>query len=75
LFTSSNIVDPVSTNNGASAVIDVQRADLAVSKVVNNPTPGAGSPITYTVISNQLGVSQCHQRPGVRSAFHELDVQ
>jgi len=42
-------VDPVSSNNTATASISVGGVDLEISKSVNNPVPGEGDAITYTV--------------------------
>jgi uncharacterized repeat protein (TIGR01451 family) len=48
-------VDPDPADNIATAVITVTNADLALSKVVDNPTPTEGDTIIYTVSVNNNG--------------------
>src|SRR5262249_14258552 len=40
------------SNNSASAGVTPQQADLAVTKVVDNPTPNIGDVVTFTVSLN-----------------------
>ncbi len=49
--------DPYTQNNSASASIDVSEADLSLSKMVDNPTPGTGDTITYTIVVMNQGPS------------------
>src|SRR5262249_34072041 len=42
-------------NNSASATETPQRADLALTKSVSNPTPNVGDTITFTVALTDLG--------------------
>ena len=47
---SGNELDPNSANNQATATITVQPlVDLELTKVASNPTPAAGSTVTYTL--------------------------
>src|SRR5262249_49373450 len=41
--------DPMTGNNSAAATETPQKADLAVSKSVSNPTPNVGDTLTYTI--------------------------
>lgn len=41
--------DPNGANDSADASVDVQAADLTLSKTVNTPLPSPGSTITYTI--------------------------
>ncbi len=46
--------DPEAENNSDGATLTVRAADLAVAKVVDEPTPFAGDPVTFTVtVSNE----------------------
>lgn len=49
--------DPNTSNNTGSVAITVTRADLSVSKVVNQPTPNEGDTIVYTVAVTNNGPS------------------
>ncbi len=42
-------VDPDTTNNSASASLVPGRADLALSKTVDQPSPDLGDQVTFTV--------------------------
>jgi uncharacterized repeat protein (TIGR01451 family) len=53
--TASDLADPDDANNSDSADIDVQCADLAVTKSVDNAMPGAGDTIVFTVSVENLG--------------------
>lgn len=44
-------------NDSASADISVAGTDLAVTKTVDNPSPGEGGPVTYTVTVTNNGVN------------------
>jgi len=54
-ITHADQFDPNSSNNSASATINQQQADLAMSKIVSNSTPNVGDTITYTVTLSDLG--------------------
>jgi uncharacterized repeat protein (TIGR01451 family) len=54
-ITASDQPDPVSGNNADSAGFTVQSADLAIVKTVDNPAPGEGTSITYTVVLTNNG--------------------
>src|SRR5207249_282626 len=45
----------IATNNRDSVAVTVQRAELAVTKVVNNATPNEGNTIAYTVTLRNNG--------------------
>jgi uncharacterized repeat protein (TIGR01451 family) len=47
--------DPDAGNNSASATETPQQADLALTKVVSDPTPNVGDVITFTVTLTNLG--------------------
>ena len=47
--------DPDPANDAASATVTPQQADLALAKVVSNPTPNVGDLITFTVTLNNFG--------------------
>ncbi|HVS50545.1 MAG TPA: sortase, partial [Candidatus Dormibacteraeota bacterium] len=47
--------DPVPGNNLAVATVTGQFADIAVTKVVDNPTPSLGSNVTFTVTATNNG--------------------
>jgi uncharacterized repeat protein (TIGR01451 family) len=47
--------DPNTTNNTAVASVDVQSADLRVTKTVNNSGPNVGDLVTYTVTLTNAG--------------------
>ncbi|HEX3152354.1 MAG TPA: hypothetical protein VHR66_30050 [Gemmataceae bacterium] len=51
----SDQFDPNTTNNSGRATESPQRADLAIVKSVNNPTPNVGDTITFTVILTNSG--------------------
>jgi uncharacterized repeat protein (TIGR01451 family) len=51
----SDQFDPVTTNNSASAIETPQRADLRLTKTVNNATPNVGDTVTFTVTLADLG--------------------
>ncbi len=46
---SADQYDPTTANNTASATVRPQEVDLAIGKVVSNPTPNVGDTITYTI--------------------------
>jgi uncharacterized repeat protein (TIGR01451 family) len=45
----SDQFDPDTGNNSADATVTPQRADLALTKTVNNPTPNVGDTVTFTI--------------------------
>jgi uncharacterized repeat protein (TIGR01451 family) len=47
--------DPDLADNTATATVTPQRADLAVSKIVDNPNPNVGDTVTYTITLTNLG--------------------
>jgi uncharacterized repeat protein (TIGR01451 family) len=51
----SDQFDPNPGNNTAGATTTPQRADLALSKTVSNPTPNVGDTITYTITLTNSG--------------------
>jgi uncharacterized repeat protein (TIGR01451 family) len=51
----SDQFDPDPGNNSASATLTPQRADLAVTKTVDNPTPNLGSTVTFIISVNNHG--------------------
>jgi uncharacterized repeat protein (TIGR01451 family) len=51
----ATITDAEEGNNEASATETPQRADLAVAKVVSDPTPNVGDTITFTVTLTNSG--------------------
>jgi uncharacterized repeat protein (TIGR01451 family) len=51
----SDQFDPLSANNADSATETPQQADLAVSKIVSNPTPNVGDTISFTVAVTDIG--------------------
>ncbi|MFC1713662.1 C10 family peptidase [Candidatus Poribacteria bacterium] len=53
--TSVDQVDPNSDNNSDNVSITVQYADLEVSKIVNDPSPGGGDDIVYIVTVTNNG--------------------
>ena len=52
---SSTSTDPNSNNNSSSIIANSVVSDLAVSKVVSNPTPKPGDSVTFTVTVTNLG--------------------
>jgi uncharacterized repeat protein (TIGR01451 family) len=44
-------------NDTAEAEVLVVGADLALTKTVDNPTPGEGVPVTYTIVVSNIGPS------------------
>jgi LPXTG-site transpeptidase (sortase) family protein len=48
-------VDPVTSNDSASAAVSCCTADIVVLKTVNNLTPNFGSSVTYTVTATNNG--------------------
>ena len=55
--TAEDQTDPVAGNNSASATVTGQAADIAITKIVSNPTPNFGSNVTFTVTANNNGPS------------------
>jgi uncharacterized repeat protein (TIGR01451 family) len=51
----SDQFDPNPANNSGSATETPQQADLALAKIVSNPTPNVGTTITFTVTLSDLG--------------------
>src|ERR1019366_6637024 len=49
--------DPVAANNSAPSTVTGQSADIALAKIVNNPTPNLGSNVTFTVTVTDNGPS------------------
>ena len=52
---SSPTFDPNPANNNASAAVDVQNADVAVTKTVDNPAPSMNGTVTYLVTATNNG--------------------
>ena len=55
--TAEDQTDPVVGNNSASATVTGQAADIAITKIVSNPTPDFGSNVTFTVTAKNNGPS------------------
>jgi uncharacterized repeat protein (TIGR01451 family) len=55
---SATEADPDPSNNTATTDINVSATDLAVTKAVNNPTPGVGDTIIYTITLTNGGSNQ-----------------
>src|SRR5476651_1626254 len=55
--TAENQSDPVAGNNTATATLTGQAADIAVTKIVDNPTPNLGTNVTFTVTATNNGPS------------------
>ena len=55
--TAEDQTDPVAGNNSASAIVTGQAADIAITKIVSNPTPDFGSNVTFTVTAHNNGPS------------------
>ena len=53
--TASDQEDPVALNNTASAGVTVGGVDLEVIKTVDNPSPGEGDTVVYTITVNNIG--------------------
>ena len=51
----SNVFDQAPGNNSASASVDVQNADLAVTKTVDDPTPAINGTVTYLLTATNNG--------------------
>jgi uncharacterized repeat protein (TIGR01451 family) len=51
----SDQFDPDTANNGDSASINPQHADLQLGKTVNNPTPNVGDTVTFTLTLTDNG--------------------
>ena len=49
--------DPAAGNNTATATVTGQAADIALTKIVDNPTPNLGSNVTFTVTATNIGPS------------------
>jgi large repetitive protein len=47
--------DPAAANNTASAVVQAATAELGLTKTVDNPTPGVGDTVTYTLTISNAG--------------------
>ncbi|HET7063447.1 MAG TPA: DUF11 domain-containing protein [Rudaea sp.] len=47
--------DPNLANNSASATVTPLQADLAIAKTVDNPAPGVGNTVTFTVTLSNIG--------------------
>ena len=56
-ITQADQSDPNVANNSASATVTPQQADLAITKTVDNATPGVGSTVTFTVTVSNSGPS------------------
>ena len=51
----SDQFDPNTGNNGASASVTPQQADVSIAKTVSNPTPNVGDVIVFTVTVTNKG--------------------
>ncbi len=54
-ITAADQADPDGGNNGDSAGITVQSADLSIQKVAGNPVPNEGDTLTYTITLTNNG--------------------
>ncbi len=54
-ITHSDVFDPNTANNSASATVTPQQADLKISKTVSNANPNVGDNITFLVTLTDLG--------------------
>jgi uncharacterized repeat protein (TIGR01451 family) len=54
-ITHSDQSDPNPGNNTASVIVTPQRADLALTKTVNDPTPNVGDTVAFTMRLSDLG--------------------
>jgi uncharacterized repeat protein (TIGR01451 family) len=54
-ITHSDQYDPNPNNNTATSLVNPQKADLELTKTVNNSTPNVGDTITYTVTLSDHG--------------------
>jgi uncharacterized repeat protein (TIGR01451 family) len=54
-ITAVNQADPISINNSDSVDINVVAANLALTKTVNDPTPGEGATVVYTLTASNNG--------------------
>jgi uncharacterized repeat protein (TIGR01451 family) len=61
-ITAADQFDPNPGNNTASTTVTPQQADLAVTKMVNDPTPNVGETVTFTVALSNLGPQRGHER-------------
>ncbi|HYG74921.1 MAG TPA: DUF11 domain-containing protein, partial [Planctomycetota bacterium] len=50
-------IDPDTTNNSDSVTITPRRADLSMTKVVDNASPNVGQNVTFTITLNNAGPS------------------
>jgi LPXTG-site transpeptidase (sortase) family protein len=55
--TAEDQVDPVNSNDTASATATALGADIAITKTVDKPTPNLGSNVTFTVTATNDGPS------------------
>jgi LPXTG-site transpeptidase (sortase) family protein len=67
--TAEDQTDPVAGNNTASASVTGQSADIAITKIVDNPVPNVGTNVVFTITaanngpSNATGVQVTDQLP------------
>ena len=52
---SGSQLDTVSSNDSAAVTVNARDADIAVAKVVNNPTPDVGENVTFTITVTNAG--------------------
>ncbi|WP_189579791.1 Ig-like domain-containing protein, partial [Mongoliitalea lutea] len=55
VISASDVLDPNSGNNSASALVVPLRADLQVVKSVNNAAPNVGDVVTFSILVQNLG--------------------
>ena len=57
-ITSSSVIDPINSNNSASATTTPNAvSDLSITKVVDNSTPLVGSDVVFTIVVTNNGPS------------------
>ena len=55
--TTSEVFDPVLSNNNSSSTFRPLTIDLSVDKTINDPTPNVGDIVTFTLVAQNAGPS------------------
>ena len=74
-ITDADQFDPNTANNSGSATETPQHADLAIDKIVSDPTPNVGDQITFTVTLTNGGPDDATGRAGDRPAAGGPDLR